>query len=163
MMNCTVYEIFFNASVDPVRIAVSNFAMHDVSEVEHFVKKEISYNIVKYFAAHIDNDLKDFDVKIPHKSQSLFGPFEVEPYKPFTNFDPQGSADGSTVKNALTNAIPNMRKVKKDCPVEEDCAHKNRSLMNLIQHLNDTHKWTREAIADWLESLDEDLSFGEKS
>lgn len=29
----------------------------------------------------------------------------------------------------------------------------------IIIHLNDAHKWSREAIADWLESLDIDLSF----
>jgi hypothetical protein len=28
-----------------------------------------------------------------------------------------------------------------------------------VIHLNDVHKWTREAIADWLETLDADLSF----
>lgn len=30
---------------------------------------------------------------------------------------------------------------------------------NLIVHLNDDHKWRREQIADWLDSLDLDLSF----
>lgn len=33
------------------------------------------------------------------------------------------------------------------------------SLWNMIQHLNDDHKWTRERIADWLDSLDLDLEF----
>lgn len=39
-----------------------------------------------------------------------------------------------------------------ECPLED-------SLYGLIMHLNDTHKWTREAIADWLETLDADLEF----
>lgn len=32
-------------------------------------------------------------------------------------------------------------------------------LQTVIIHLNDHHKWTREQIADWLETLDLDLSF----
>lgn len=33
------------------------------------------------------------------------------------------------------------------------------TIWDMVQHLNDRHKWTREAIADWLETLDVDLSF----
>lgn len=39
--------------------------------------------------------------------------------------------------------------------------HKVR-IKTLIMHLNDSHKWTREQIADWLETLDVDLSFKTK-
>jgi hypothetical protein len=34
----------------------------------------------------------------------------------------------------------------------------DRLVWDLIQHLNDFHKWTREEIADWLESTDLDLT-----
>lgn len=37
-------------------------------------------------------------------------------------------------------------------PFGEDC-NKRESLWSLVQHLNDTHKWTRERIADWLDGL----------
>lgn len=40
----------------------------------------------------------------------------------------------------------------------EDCASR-LSLWYMIQHLNDFHEWSREQIADWLESLDEDITF----
>lgn len=33
------------------------------------------------------------------------------------------------------------------------------TLTSIIQHLNDSHEWTREQIADWLETLDIDLTF----
>lgn len=33
-----------------------------------------------------------------------------------------------------------------------------RPLCDVIIHLNDSHKWTRDAIADWLETLDFDLT-----
>lgn len=32
-------------------------------------------------------------------------------------------------------------------------------LRQLVMHINDEHKWTREQIADWLETLDVDLAF----
>lgn len=32
-------------------------------------------------------------------------------------------------------------------------------LINIIVHLNDGHAWKRENIADWLDTLDVDLSF----
>ena len=42
------------------------------------------------------------------------------------------------------------------CPVE-DCFASDQNdksaLRNIVIHLNDSHKWTREAIADWLESI----------
>jgi hypothetical protein len=41
------------------------------------------------------------------------------------------------------------------CPAE-DCFLKETDmspLRNIVIHLNDSHKWTREAIADWLESI----------
>lgn len=42
---------------------------------------------------------------------------------------------------------------------------KIRFLHGAIIHLNDVHKWSREQIADWLETLEEkgiDLAFKEK-
>lgn len=33
------------------------------------------------------------------------------------------------------------------------------NLMNIMVHLNNEHRWTREAIADWLESEEEKLGF----
>jgi len=49
------------------------------------------------------------------------------------------------------------------CPVKghlggADCSHSN-DVMRIVVHLNDNHRWTREQVADWLETLDVDLSF----
>lgn len=60
----------------------------------------------------------------------------------------------------LKKMIPGLRE-------EFSCPHKTctnvymeqNKLFVLIQHVNDAHKWTREEIADWLESLDVDLAF----
>jgi hypothetical protein len=53
----------------------------------------------------------------------------------------------------LTNAA--------DCPIEgcdEGCSDQPQ-LTDIIIHLNDGHQWTREAIADWLETEEEKLGF----
>lgn len=36
------------------------------------------------------------------------------------------------------------------------------TLYGMIQHLNDHHKWTRDEIADWVETLDCDINFKTK-
>ena len=38
------------------------------------------------------------------------------------------------------------------CPGGNDC-HKQLSLAAIMVHLNDDHRWTREDIAQWLETL----------
>jgi len=66
---------------------------------------------------------------------------------------------------ALVKAIPALKTAKAKCPVRKNkgktfCSMpRTNYVVNLVVHLNDTHKWTREAIADWLETLDCDLSF----
>jgi len=46
------------------------------------------------------------------------------------------------------------------CPVQ-DCSYAEHIWSRLITifHLNDDHRWTREQIADWLESEEEKLGF----
>jgi hypothetical protein len=44
-------------------------------------------------------------------------------------------------------------------PPDTSCEVKSGRLREMIIHLNDHHKWTREQIADWLETLDLDLRF----
>jgi hypothetical protein len=63
----------------------------------------------------------------------------------------------------LEKLIPGFRKMKEPCPVEE-CPDKSQTGLNAllhgtVMHLNDKHKWTREHIADWLDTLDHDLTF----
>lgn len=63
--------------------------------------------------------------------------------------------------------LPGLRDIS-TCPdSEEECSLLIRGsghnlvgrVGSLIVHLNDDHKWRREQIADWLDSLDLDLSF----
>jgi hypothetical protein len=56
---------------------------------------------------------------------------------------------------AITNHPTMATQIK--CP-KQGCGH-NEPLNYIIIHLNDRHKWTREQIADWLDTLDEQPVF----
>lgn len=49
-----------------------------------------------------------------------------------------------------------------DNPNKSWCATPHtKPVLEMVVHLNDTLKWSREEIADWLDTLDLDLSFGD--
>lgn len=57
----------------------------------------------------------------------------------------------------LGKHIPDFyAKVK--CPRCKGMGAPHESVFMMVQHLNDVHKWQRERIADWLETLDLDLT-----
>lgn len=77
-------------------------------------------------------------------------------------------------QDLLDQAIPVLHTATVDCPVGYRwegpkygyCYYcyvnkttRESSISSMILHLNDFHEWSREQIADWLESLDIDLSF----
>jgi len=72
------------------------------------------------------------------------------------SYTAQQGFDGGKVVSKLSKLLPTLKSPTK-CP---QCKIEN-ILERQIIHLNDTHKWTREAIADWLESLDLDIEFKE--
>lgn len=51
----------------------------------------------------------------------------------------------------LLSLFPGLRKCYSMCPTQK-CGPGATTLYGLVQHLNDAHKWTREAIADWLDA-----------
>lgn len=79
---------------------------------------------------------------------------------------------GGQITQTLSNMLPGMNTPVK-CPAfkagEVYCGARRASdqydyqhggkLTSMIPHLNDYHRWTREQIADWLESTDLDLRF----
>ena len=56
----------------------------------------------------------------------------------------------------LREVLPELFTETAPCPA---CDGSPETFYNMIQHLNDQHQWTREAIADWLDTLDVDLTF----
>lgn len=65
---------------------------------------------------------------------------------------------GTTVQDSLKNVLPCLYEQVK-CP-DLSCGE-TKDMATMIIHLNDGHLWTREAIADWAEALDIDISVKE--
>lgn len=64
---------------------------------------------------------------------------------------------GTSIVHELSDVFPQLRDRLASCP-KQDCPYSFRPLVSIIPHLNDAHQWTREQIADWLETLDVDLT-----
>lgn len=58
----------------------------------------------------------------------------------------------------IYNIIPDISTHITDCPTS-DCSKKSYPVAGIITHLNDKHDWSRNEIADWLETLPIDLTF----
>jgi hypothetical protein len=63
-----------------------------------------------------------------------------------------------TIQTELPKLFPSLRS-KISCP---DCG-RIYDLANMIQHLNDDHKWSREDIASWLETSGIDIKLRAES
>lgn len=71
-----------------------------------------------------------------------------------------GFTETDKIVSDLTKLVPALKDFKTKCPW---CTCNNIACMTLpipsiVMHLNDIHKWTREQIADWLDTLDVDLT-----
>lgn len=59
----------------------------------------------------------------------------------------------------ITKMAPGIEDIDVPCPACVDSlTHTPTNILIMIVMLNDDHHWTREQIADWLDSLDEDLT-----
>lgn len=61
--------------------------------------------------------------------------------------------EAEQVIGTLSSLVPGFELMTAVCPI---CLNQKK-LSSQVIHLNDSHKWTREDIADWLETLDHDL------
>jgi hypothetical protein len=82
---------------------------------------------------------------------------EYEHYKNFQNKNTNHSL-AAKVSPTMKSLIPSLD-YDVSCPGKEECGGTIMALFEMIIHLNDMHRWTREEVADWLETLDLDLSF----
>jgi len=148
-----------------------NFSVSDsvLDMVKHLYKKsEISYNQPSQFMP-----------KSPH----LFGLIEHKEWEPNAITALQEDWKKMVLENAYTTPVlptpvpnilsdlikffPNIRETVSYCPATEpECMGDDAPIIitldTMIMHLNDFHKWAREDIADWLETLDIDLTIQEK-
>jgi hypothetical protein len=70
---------------------------------------------------------------------------------------------GPTPAQEVSEIVPALTRHIVPCPREGSCGKNNLQLDRAIIHLNDSHEWSREKIADWLDSLDIDLTIQPKS
>lgn len=73
------------------------------------------------------------------------------------NFGPD---DEVAPAQPLVESIPDLLN-KVTCPCKDKCVTSDgpKQIWQMVIHLNDKERWTREQIADWLETLDADLQF----
>lgn len=111
-----------------------------------------------------DNYLEWSDHDTPVMADLKAYKAQLVKYAGYAKYDypPDGAFGGVHPSLAtLEKSIPGFREMKQPCPVS-DCQGydgKHIALHKTIIHLNDHHKWKREEIADWLETLDHDLQF----
>lgn len=91
-----------------------------------------------------------------------FSPDEPAPYfTPFSPDEPGPAFIKGSPFHELAVLFPALTQYA-DCPfpVLPECREPYQ-LALLVIHLNDVHRWSREAIADWLDTLEIDLTLKE--
>jgi|SRR5881398_324037 len=80
---------------------------------------------------------------------------KIEPMSDPLDLDGFDPGVGSDVRHTLLKIAPGLSSWAR-CP---SCDYlPGLLLFEVVVHLNDIHEWTRPEIADWLETLDVDLS-----
>lgn len=70
---------------------------------------------------------------------------------------PYGPPTSDRAIDELEALYPQLLTVDVPCPA---CGDGDRILLSIIVHLNDDHRWTRERIADWVETLETPVEVG---
>jgi hypothetical protein len=149
------------------------FTQEIMADVPDF-KQIVGYSIVKYIANELDNEIqlmlqsakpnvavKSFTVpdnKIIDMGWANQKPSQTEGTKTFVSNVWGSNAKEPTVLAELKKAVPALDQPSQ-CPIVKECISRHGTLASIIIHLNDDHKWSRERVADWLETLDVDLKF----
>lgn len=86
------------------------------------------------------------------KSSTHYSPAEFKGYNPAADlFAPNSTSQELADKS---NSLPGVNEV-----VRHPVTGNRRTLARTIINLNDEHRWTREQIADWIETLDINITF----
>lgn len=148
--------------------------------IEHIRKNAISLvHFLDQVGGEFATLLRQYMTEVRHNSKeeirvvlNLFHNwYDMEGKTAFSNTE-IGSFDKATVVHSpddpgfssLAKELPGIKE-KVLCPARllvgiDRCNWPtNEDLLSTIIHLNDTHRWTREKIAEWVESLDIDTTF----
>lgn len=149
-------EWFLSRTDEAIRRSIINFCKQnglDKSEgiVNYFFSELVKNN---RFAVHLaNNEASSHKIVLSNDGVSLF------------------STNQGTLLSKKSQDLPGVSNVVQDCP-EVSCKHvydfkgKSTSVMDMVMHLNDYHRWTREQIADWIDELAEqgmDFDFKDES
>lgn len=122
-----------------------DFQFKKGDHIQYDPPKYSDHNKHVHFAIDVNSVAKSYD-----KGGLLF-PGEAAAYK--SNYEDAGVAE-----------LPGLNERVKHPPITNPAAQcgdeeRDGTVRGMVMHLNDWHKWTREEIADWLETLDVDLRF----
>lgn len=162
------WKVALSPSDNPVLLAVT---VRVTCHHGHVYIQTASYQLVEqappeYLANEV---LRAFhnECKAGHPSALKPGAFipptwMMSKYAKFTPAASQASPANAVV-DGLAEIIPGIGDAVEACP-DDECITPDRNIpiAVLIVHLNDVHRWTRERIADWLDSLDIDLTIQRK-
>jgi hypothetical protein len=176
-------EALFKTNVPP-QVIVTKVAQHLGKQVEKYItgqiikaftghdmntaiKKTMEWEQDQYAKANYDafyvplswddpksNPLADIQAMKKHLMEH-----DATAYLKGTFDDPSVPQAGHPSIKVFEQLIPGFKKLIQTCP-EKNCWKSDllaEPLWTTIVHLNDQHKWSREEIADWLETLDHDL------
>ena len=161
------YTIYARCSLDhPVHeIYVSEFSLswyplsNVVSEVimslrDECKKKEPGQDIAKYEGSLWSASV--YQIKILSDEPGVYVP-------PGSPVGGSGTKETDSTVVILENLFPALKTMKSGgcpAPFSSRCLFPREkvTLAALVMHLNDAHEWTRERIADWLETLPIDLT-----
>jgi hypothetical protein len=112
--------------------------------------------------ATVDADGRVLSVEThPHENENYTPSWQTCKYNPSVAYDPVVTkppyATGEKVLTTIARLVPDLERLGL-CPA---CGL-GSPYNHLVMHLNDTHRWTREQIADWLETLDINININPK-
>jgi hypothetical protein len=130
----------------------------DIKEATKYSATEV-YNPIYGEAPFVSPYAMPYDT-LGYKKTQVFQQEMASKYTaPYPALGPPPTNLASNATKQLKNLIPDIEK-KVKCPVKSCKAE--APLFNSVMHLNDSHAWTPNAVADWMESLDLNLEFKEK-
>lgn len=141
--SCTVTSMPANFTVSMEATCPHGWSYCQLIYKELLLKDDTCNQVMEDAFLFIEEQCKDNHADLPTVSQQASAPV------------PSGS---QSVSEELAEVFSNVREyvqVPCSCTRYEDTGLK---VHVLVVHLNDFHNWTRERIADWLDTLDLDLT-----
>ena len=138
--------------------------------LESLVHTPVAVLADETFRSAVNQCVKDHVLGVP-PSPTVFVPKQVQyaayyESPAFSNglLSPAWSdiSDQLNIIGKLQQLVPGMANKSICCPEKCGVVQKAVPIPNMVMHLNDFHHWTREAIADWLETLGVDLTIQPK-